>query len=106
MTDKNKTIKMALKDILDASMAWEPAHTSGEELTLVDYDLNSGDALVEHPPHYNQGKYETIDVIEDWGLDFHCGNAIKYISRHKYKGSPKRDIEKAIWYLQRYMETL
>ena len=64
------------------------------------------DPKVNHPKHYNSGKYETIDVIEDWNLDFHCGNAIKYISRHNHKGEPKEDIEKAIWYLQRYLETL
>jgi hypothetical protein len=62
--------------------------------------------LVDHPRHYNIGKYEAIDVIEDWELDFHCGNAVKYIARHSYKESPKQDIEKAIWYLQRYLETL
>jgi hypothetical protein len=28
------------------------------------------------------------------------------IGRHKHKGNPKEDIEKAIWYLQRYLETL
>ena len=62
--------------------------------------------LVDHPVHYNHGKYEAIDVIEDWNLDFHCGNAVKYIARHSYKENPKQDIEKAIWYLQRYLETL
>jgi len=62
--------------------------------------------LVDHPNHYNAGNHEAIDVIEDWDLDFHCGNAIKYIARHKHKSSPKQDIEKAIWYLQRYLETL
>tara|TARA_R100000808_G_C2081659_1_gene105270 strand:- start:166 stop:456 length:291 start_codon:yes stop_codon:yes gene_type:complete len=62
--------------------------------------------LVDHPVHYNQGKYEVIDVIEDWNLNFHCSNAIKYISRHAHKGDAKRDIEKAIWYLQRYLEQL
>ena len=62
--------------------------------------------MVSHPAHYNHGEHETIDVIEDWSLGFHCGNAIKYISRHKYKGQAKKDIEKAIWYLQRYLENL
>ena len=62
--------------------------------------------LVNHPPHYNQGQYETIDVIEDWDLDFNCGNAIKYISRHMHKGTPIRDIEKAIWYLNRRLKSL
>ncbi len=61
---------------------------------------------VDHPTHYNCGKHETIDVIEDWSLGFHCGNAVKYIARHKYKGEAKQDIKKAIWYLKRYLEKL
>ena len=61
---------------------------------------------VDHPEHYNKGKHETIDVIEDWELGFHCGNAIKYLARHKHKGCSKQDIEKAIWYLQRYLEKM
>ena len=61
---------------------------------------------VEHPDHYNKGHIEAIDVIEDWGLDFHCGNVIKYIARHKHKNSPKQDIEKAVWYLERYLEMM
>ncbi len=63
-------------------------------------------SAVDHPNHYNKGKYEAIDVIEDWGLDFHCGNVIKYIARHRHKNNKKQDIEKAIWYLQRYLEVL
>ena len=62
--------------------------------------------IVDHPAHYNSGKFEVIDIIEDWKLDFHCGNAIKYIGRHNYKGNPRKDIEKAVWYLQRYLETI
>jgi len=60
--------------------------------------------LVNHPEHYNTGKIEVIDVIEDWDLGFHEGNAIKYIARHKHKTNPAQDIEKAIWYLQRYLK--
>ena len=30
--------------------------------------------MVNHPSHYNQGKYE---AIEDWELNFNLGNAIK-----------------------------
>ena len=59
---------------------------------------------VNHPPHYNTGKIEVIDAIEDWGLGFHLGNAVKYIARAKYKGNEKEDIEKAVWYLRRYLE--
>ena len=61
---------------------------------------------VDHPSHYNTGKIEVIDAIEDWQLGFNDGNAIKYIARHKYKGESIQDIEKAIWYLQRYLTTL
>ena len=56
---------------------------------------------VNSPSHYNQGKYEVIDVIEDWDLDFHLANAIKYIARAEHKGNFEEDIKKAIWYLNR-----
>lgn len=61
---------------------------------------------VNHPSHYNQGKIEVIDFIEDQGLGFHDGNALKYICRHKYKGKPVEDIKKAIWYLERLLKEL
>jgi len=59
---------------------------------------------VDHPKHYNTGKFEVIDVIEDWGLNFHLGNAVKYIARAEHKGNAEEDIEKAIWYLKRELE--
>ena len=40
---------------------------------------------VNHPQHYNVGKIEAIDVIEDWNLSFHLGNAVKYIARAGHK---------------------
>ena len=60
--------------------------------------------MVNHPNHYNQGKYEVIDVIEDWDLCFCLGNAIKYIARCNHKGNKKQDLEKAIFYLKRELE--
>ena len=59
---------------------------------------------VNHPEHYNKGKIEAIDAIEDWGLDFNLGNAVKYICRAEHKGEFKQDIKKAIWYLQRSLK--
>ena len=57
---------------------------------------------VKNPAHYTKGRiYEPVKVIEDWELDFNCGNAVKYICRHAHKGTPEQDLEKAIWYLQR-----
>ena len=60
--------------------------------------------IVNHPAHYTKGKIEPIDVIEDWKLGYHCGNALKYIARHKHKGTEEIDIQKAIWYLERYLK--
>lgn len=61
---------------------------------------------VEHPSHYNTGKIEVIDFIEDQNLGFHLGNAIKYICRAGKKDPEKKieDINKAIWYLCRFRE--
>lgn len=56
---------------------------------------------VNHPPHYNAGRFEVIDVIEDWRLGFHLGNAVKYIARAEHKGSALEDLRKARWYLDR-----
>ena len=56
---------------------------------------------VKHPAHYNNGKIEVIDAIEDWKLGFNDGNAVKYIGRHKHKGKPTEDLKKALWYIAR-----
>lgn len=57
--------------------------------------------LINHPPHYTHGTIEPIDVIEDWQLGYHLGAAVKYIARHKHKGTPLQDLKKASWYLNR-----
>jgi hypothetical protein len=59
--------------------------------------------VVNHPAHYNVGKIEVIDAIEDWQLGFHLGNAVKYIARAQHKENEEEDIKKAIWYLNRYL---
>jgi hypothetical protein len=63
---------------------------------------------VDHPSHYNIGKIEVIDFIEDQGLGFHLGNVVKYVSRAGRKNAQETiaDLEKAEWYLKRYIELL
>lgn len=56
---------------------------------------------VNHPSHYNKGKIEAIEIIEDWDLNFNLGNVIKYVLRAPYKGEAIEDLEKAHWYLSR-----
>lgn len=63
------------------------------------------DDPVNHPKHYTFGRIEVIEVIEDWKMDYHLGNAVKYIARSPHKGEPEQDIKKAIWYLQRWLDT-
>jgi hypothetical protein len=56
---------------------------------------------VNHPLHYQGNNIEVIDVIEDFGLGFSLGNAIKYILRAGKKGDRVEDLRKAIWYIER-----
>lgn len=59
---------------------------------------------VNHPQHYNAGKIEAIDVIEDWKLNFSLGCVIKYLCRAEYKDSTIQDLEKASWCLNREIQ--
>jgi hypothetical protein len=61
---------------------------------------------VNHPRHYNAGKIEVIDFIEDQSLGFHLGNTVKYIARSAHKGSELEDLRKGLWYLQRKITQL
>ena len=63
---------------------------------------------VNHPSHYTDGKIEVIDFIEDKRLNFHRGNAIKYIARAGKKNPDKEieDLEKAAWYINREIKRL
>lgn len=62
------------------------------------------DEAVNHPNHYAAGrKYEPIEVINDWGLGFDLGNAVKYISRAGRKGDEVEDLEKALFYIRHYI---
>ena len=62
---------------------------------------NQSTDQVNSPTHYNVGKIEVIEAIEDWQLNFNLGNAIKYIARCEHKENKKQDLEKAKWYIER-----
>lgn len=62
---------------------------------------------VNHPEHYNKGRYECIDVVKDlWGKNcpFPIFNAFKYIWRYKDKWNDIEDLKKAVFYLQWYID--
>lgn len=59
--------------------------------------------MVNHPEHYQSGKIETIDVIEEFTKDlkgieaFDTANIIKYACRWKRKNGVE-DLRKLVWY--------
>ena len=61
---------------------------------------------MESPSHYTRGSIEVWDFIRDQGLNYHLGNAIKYISRagHKSTATKTEDLKKAIHYLENELE--
>ncbi len=63
---------------------------------------------VNHPSHYETGKFECIDVMtetqgKDAVYEFCVCNAFKYLYRHRRKNNAE-DIKKAIWYLNKALE--
>ena len=62
---------------------------------------------VNHPSHYETGKFECIEVMQEvFGTEavqnFCVCNAFKYLYRHRRKNG-KEDIEKALWYINKYL---
>ena len=65
---------------------------------------------VNHPPHYQKGRMETIDIMQNLvSLEEFMGHlkctVIKYLSRYEHKENPIQDLEKAEWYLKKLIET-
>lgn len=58
---------------------------------------------VNYPSHYvsHPSGVETINITREF--EFALGNAWKYLMRFRYKGKPKEDLEKAVWYMNDYM---
>jgi hypothetical protein len=73
----------------------------GEKLDLIPEDVN-------HPPHYNNRLMEAIDIIEmiieiekNPKVAYNMSNVLKYLLRFRDKGTPVKDLNKAVWYLNR-----
>ena len=66
---------------------------------------------VNHPSHYCNRSMEAIDIIEMIvGIEknpmvaYNMSNVLKYLLRFRDKGTPVKDLEKAVWYLKRMIE--
>ena len=64
--------------------------------------------MARNPDYYTRGKTEVWTFIREQGLNYHLGCALKYIARagHKPDNSARKDLEKAIHYLQNELEHL
>ena len=60
--------------------------------------------MAKGPPYYQRGSIDVWHFIRDQGLNFHLGNAIKYVCRAGYKDSKIQDLKKAIHYLENELE--
>ena len=62
---------------------------------------------VNNPSHYQCENatitIEPIELCEQCG--FLLGNALKYLFRYQHKGKPLEDLQKAEYYLKRYLDT-
>lgn len=58
---------------------------------------------ITHPQHYAAcaPSWEPIDIIERYRMNFHVGNALKYIVRCERSGKRDSDVMKALYYLTR-----
>ena len=71
-------------------------------------DCELAEDVINHPNHYETGKFECIEVMQEaLGVDavknFCLCNAFKYIYRHNRKNGLE-DIKKAQWYINKYIE--
>ena len=94
---------------------YEKVICSKEEITGTPLDVSSRIIIVNdatRPSHYG-GKdsvYEVFNVLEACELDkdFYLGNVIKYVARagKKSRTTEKEDLQKALVYLQRRIDSL
>ncbi len=64
---------------------------------------------VNHPSHYETGKFECIEVMKEvFGIEavqnFCLLNAFKYLYRCEHKANKEEDIKKANWYITKRTE--
>lgn len=63
-------------------------------------------ATTKGPGYYKRGSIEVWDFIRDQQLNYHLGNAIKYVCRAGHKDDALSDLDKAIHYLENEREFL
>ena len=101
--DKLATDYIAKHDI---GIYYVGPHGDNGEVVLM-YIENDKTDNVNHPAHYTSGGIECIDgMVAAFGREYvmhYClCNAFKYIWRCEHKGKRVEDIQKAVWYLNKW----
>ena len=52
--------------------------------------------------HYNKHSTQPVDIVDEYGLSFYEGNALKYLLRRK--GKRRVDLEKCKHYIEMLLE--
>lgn len=108
---KEKKQEEFLKSIIQAEKRHAALEGLRENFVMEEKEMSkvvSDHDPVNSPKHYKgkTGKIESIDVIEEFGLNFCRGNTVKYILRAPNKNNELEDLKKARWYLDREIKTL
>lgn len=98
---------------MEKPILYTSTSTTEHELLCEQYDKMKGVSEdPTRPSHYggDGNVYEVFNVLEAWGLDkdFYLGNVIKYVARagKKNKSKEKEDLQKALVYLQKRIDSL
>jgi Protein of unknwon function (DUF3310). len=100
---KDQMDAMDIYNKADGMLPSESPSENEKELAAIEQEKKNR-GTINHPYHYNTGKIEVIDFLEDQQLSFHAGNIVKYICRASHKGQEIEDLKKARWYLDRLIE--
>ena len=89
----------------------EPWATMAEEEAAHSSWDNEVEDVVNNPDHYNTGRIECIEAIEESMSSvaykgYLKGNAMKYLWRYDYKGKQVEDLQKCQWYLARLTQVV
>ena len=98
---------MSIDDATPAD--WDALRNKHPQLVKKYEDFCKEEDVVNSPSHYNYGKIECIEAIEESMTPesfkgYLKGNTMKYLWRYERKGKGKEDLKKAQWYLNRLIE--
>ena len=95
-----------IAEILEVSPHDIVRNAKAPKEAVIPIDIDVKKEMVDHPAHYNRGKYEAIDIIEALEMNFNLGNAFKYLFRAGHKDDIVQELKKARWYIDREIQRL